>query len=438
MLTATGWTDRDWTAFYRVFSRDRWSVNALFDVVKRHLLQRMPSGVAAVAALDDTKLHKSGKHTPGVSYQRDPMSPAFHTNFIRAQRFAQISLSVPFAFGDPAAARSVPVHFRHVPPPPKPSRSASAEEWQHYRKRQRNENLSHAGVAMIASLRSDIDRLDDPARPLIITVDGSYSNRTVLRKLPERTILIGRIRKDTRLFHPPSVQPARGRKRLYGDRAPTPEQVRQDESIPWQPVRVFASGRIHECHLKVLQPLLWEAAGADKPLRLIVIRPLSYRLTARGRLLYRQPAYLICTDLSVPLDQLIQAYFCRWDIEVNHRDEKQLIGVGAAQVRSHQSVERAPAFAVAMYSLLLLAHGLTHGFDATASLTARPKWRTYSSSPRFRIPTGEMLDELRGRSAAAALDAQPNFTHFASRVARHLKLPKFSVSPAEAISYATQ
>lgn len=437
MLTAAGITDQDWSGFYRVFSRDAWKVSALFDISKQHLLARMPVGVPAVAALDDTKLHKSGRHTPGVSYQRDPMSPPFHTNFIRAQRFAQMSLSVPFAFGEPAPSRSIPVDFRHAPPPAKPPKSASDQEWSRYRQVQRTSNLSHAGLAMIASLRSDIDRIDDPNRRLIATVDGSYTNGTILRNVPERTTLIGRTRKDTRLFFPPSEQPARGRKRLYGDRAPTPEQVRLDDSIPWQTVRVFASGRVHDCEIKTVAPLLWETAGASRPLRLVVIRPLAYRLTKSSRLLYRQPAYLICTDVSLSLDQLVQAYFSRWDIEVNHRDEKQLIGVGHAQVRSEKSVERAPAFGVAMYSLLLVAHGLTHGFNTTENVNAVPKWRAGSSSPRFRIPTGEMLEEIRGRSSAAALVSQPNFTHFKERVAHHLKIPKSSISLADAIHYAT-
>lgn len=290
---------------------------------------------------------------------------------------------------------------------------------------------------MIQALRRDINEMDGPERPLITSVDGSYTNKTVLKNLPERTTLIGRIRKDARFYHLPADQPSRGRKRLYGERAPTPEQIRTDPSIPWQKVSVFATGRVHECEFKELSPVLWKKAGAAMPLRIIVIRPLAYRLTTSSRLLYRDPAYLICTDLSLPVDQLIQAYFWRWDIEVNHRDEKQLIGVGEAQVRSPKSVERAPAFAVAMYSLLLLAHGLTYGFDTTEAVTALPKWRAGSSSPRFRIPTGEMVDQIRGNSASKALDAQLNFDDFEARVARHMKLPKSQLTRAQALRYAT-
>ncbi|MCH8541897.1 MAG: hypothetical protein LAT58_14175, partial [Opitutales bacterium] len=48
---------------------------------------------------------------------------------------------------------------------------------------------------------------------------------------------------------------------------------------------------------------------------------------------YTQPAYLICTDPELPIEELLQQYIWRWDIEVNHRDEKTILGVGQAQVR---------------------------------------------------------------------------------------------------------
>jgi len=69
-------------------------------------------------------------------------------------------------------------------------------------------------------------------RQFVVSVDGSYTNRTVLKALPERTTLIGRIREDAELFHPPRAedQPAVGSKRRYGQAAPTPEPLRQDET----------------------------------------------------------------------------------------------------------------------------------------------------------------------------------------------------------------
>ena len=66
-------------------------------------------------------------------------------------------------------------------------------------------------------------------------------------------------------------------------------------------------------------------------MKLVIIRPLAYRLTKNSRLLYRQPAYLICTDTELEIEKLLQAYLWRWEIEVNFREQKTLLGCGQAQ-----------------------------------------------------------------------------------------------------------
>ena len=436
MLAAAGREQHDWSADYRVFSRGRFQPSDMFGLVEDRLLERLPPGQAVVTALDDTKCRKTGTKIPGVSYQRDPMSPPFHTNFIRAQRFAQLSMMMPLDVNAPAAARAFPVRFRHVPPPPRPGAKASAEQLAAYRQLQKTQNLSVSGAAIIRDCRSDLDSRAAAERPLIVSVDGSYTNQTVLKNLPERTVLIGRIRKDAKFSYPPSQQPVRGRRRSYGEAAPTPEALLKDDSIPWSKVRVWASGKHHDCEYKTICSIQWRKAGPSRLLRLIVIRPLGYRLTAQSRLLYRQPAYLICTDLDLPLQTAIQDYFWRWDIEVNHRDEKQLIGVGHAQVRSALSVELVPAFAVATYSMLMLAAAQTHGFDAAQPTFAVPRWRRSSVANQTRLTTGQMLAHLRRAQIDAPAGSLPNFDHFEDRLARHLKCSKSLLSTEQAIAYA--
>jgi hypothetical protein len=43
----------------------------------------------------------------------------------------------------------------------------------------------------------------------------------------------------------------------------------------------------------------------------------GYRLREGSKLLYRQPAFLICTDSTLSVQHLLQSYLWRWDIEVN-------------------------------------------------------------------------------------------------------------------------
>ncbi|EQD69975.1 hypothetical protein B1A_06544 [mine drainage metagenome] len=70
--------------------------------------------------------------------------------------------------------------------------------------------------------------------------------------------------------------------------------------------------------------------------------------------MYRDPAFLLTTDLVSPDKVLLQAYFDRWEIEVNHRDEKDLLGVDQAQVWSEEATWRVPQFQVAVYAMCSL------------------------------------------------------------------------------------
>jgi len=70
----------------------------------------------------------------------------------------------------------------------------------------------------------------------------------------------------------------KGRPRRYGPPAPTPEQILRDDSVPWIPVEAFAAGKLQTFKIKVVENLFWRKAGCDRPLRLLVIKPLGYRL----------------------------------------------------------------------------------------------------------------------------------------------------------------
>jgi hypothetical protein len=243
-------------------------------------------------------------------------------------------------------------------------------------------------------------------RQLLVSGDGSYTNRTVLRQLPERTTFLGRIRKDAKLslaLPPTGATRSGGRPRRYGAPAPTPEQVLHDDSVPVVKVRCFAAGEVRAIPVKVLRTVYWRKAGPDLPLLLVVVKPLGYRLRKGSKLLYRQPAFLICTDPQLDLQTLLQAYIDRWEIECNHRDEKSFIGVAQGQVWNPQAVARLPQFQVAIYSLLLLASILAYGFQRTAAYLPLPLWRRKSIRPSIL----DLLNLLRDQIFARLLQDKP-------------------------------
>lgn len=382
LISTSGSQFQDWTASYRLFSHLRLDPATLFSGIRAACLQQLPESAPLCISIDDSLLPKTGAKIPGVAWRRDPQGPPFQTNLIRAQRVLQFSLILPLS-DSPSAVRGIPIQFLHAPTPPKLRADASPEQKQQHRKLSDSLNLSTRALDQLALMQPGFGS----RRPIVLS-DARFTTHRFIKDLSADVTLIGRIRKDAKLFYPPHEQPARGRRRTYGPLCPTPNEIRVDDHVAWQIIPIHAAGADHDCRIKVVDEVRWVPAGA-KPLRLVIIAPLAYRPRKGGRLLYRDPAYLICNDLQWPIAKVVQFYFWRWDIEHNFHDEKTLLGVGQAQVRNTHACESLPAFQVAAYSLLLLAAAQSGNLD----LLPPPKWRLREKPER--ITTQRLIRNLR-------------------------------------------
>lgn len=383
----------DWSADYKLFSRSRWDEQALFGEIVPQLAAggHLESGLVAVA-WDDTAVPRSGRRIPGGQWMRDSMGPPFHVNLLWGQRFLQGSVLAPLYNQDQESSpRAVPVAFVEVPAVKKPGRRADEETWASYREAKKKHNLSVAAVAQFERMRADFDARGMERTTLLHTVDGSYMNRTTLACGFERAVLLGRVRKNARLCHP---APEGGR-RVYAKRKFTPEGVAADKRRKWRTVRVFHGGRFRRVRYKEVRRVLWQGGGRRRLLRLLVVAPVPYRTTKKGRTYYRQRAYLLCTDHDLDAQTLLQKYFDRWQIEYNHRDEKDILGVGESQVWSELSTPRVPVFKVAAYSQMLVSALNLHGPRRTDDYLPLPRWR----QPPGRASCQDMVNLMRSQVA---------------------------------------
>lgn len=460
IICTAGGQHVDWTADYRLYSKSRIESVDLFDPVIQAVERRLPEDQPLVVAVDDTLVRKTGPHIDGVAWRRDPLGPAFQTNLVRGQRYLQFSAAWPLecppqapsglgeqeqesgAGPDPSPASSdqvpasspekptpqdctpspsqarparlLPVAFCHTPGAPKlPSKSQDDAAAVALNKAERKRlSLTAQMLARLGELRQKV-----PAgRRIALVGDGSFTNAALLKGRPESVCYIGRIRRDAVLHYPPPAREpdAKGRKPTYGALAPTPEALRQDENVPWQTLEGFAAGRVHTFKVKMLENVVWRKGGPDCLVRVVVIAPLGYRLRAGGKLLYRQPAFLLCTDLQMNLQDVLQNYLWRWGIEVNHREEKCLIGTGEAQVRGKAANKHQPAMTVASYSLLWTAALQLAEESGPLSLLHAPKWREKNPAPSNGQPgTGALLRLLRSEYWQAVLRPS-HFRHFAA------------------------
>lgn len=377
-LCALGRSAQDWSADYKLFSRCRWRAEQLFQPVLDEHLQRYPRGPIFVA-VDDTKLRKTGKKIPGTGWQRDPLSPPFHVNFLYGLRFLQASLLFPHYHEGDYSPRAIPVRFQEAAVVKKPGKRASEEQLKEYKLLKQIKNLSTQTLELLRDLRTNLDERGGGERALLMVGDGSFCNKTIFRAQCPGVEWLARCRKDGRLcFAAPAAE-----RRKYAQEIFTPEQVRQNTERGWQRVQIHFGGKRRAVKYKEVQAVLWKRGSATRPLRLLVIAPVPYKLSKHSRTNYRQPAYFLSTDLTTSTKLLVQACFDRWQIEVNHRDEKDILGVGQAQVWATQSVPRHPALAVASYSMLLLAALREFGPGRTDNYVLQPRWRKESKRPSF-------------------------------------------------------
>lgn len=429
IIWTNGGQHKDWRADYFLFSRCVWDLAALFAPILQRVLAYCPGRFIGVA-IDDTRLRKTGLRIQQAFVQRDPLSPKYHVNFMLGIRFLQASVLVPLFRFSKAGARAIPIVFEEVSvvkrprrrrprkssgrnnqaakrkrkskaplakTVPKPEAKDAAlknnnapakqdasqkddlaeKEWKQYRAAQKIHNLSTHFVQLMSRLRTAFDAAGAAKKVLLLAVNNSFCNRTVFRTAVKGVELIARARKNAVLCR--RAEPRS--RRFYDTRKFTPEQVRLDESIAWKSTRLFYGGKWRKVEYKEIAGIYWQGGAQQRPLRLLVVKPTRYRKKKSGRYYYRQPAYLLTTVVKGTVRQLLQIYFDRWQIEVNHREEKDTLGVGQAQLRNFISVPKQPAFAVATYSALLLASLEAFGAERGKAYATLPKWRRRATRP---------------------------------------------------------
>lgn len=376
VIWTTGGSQRSWSAEYFLHSRCEWAPQRLFEPILERALPFCRGRLVGVA-LDDTRLHKTGRSIRQAFWQRDPLGPPFHVNLMLGLRFLQASLLLPLHRGGEVSARALPIRFEEVSRVKRPGKKATPEMKRAYEEARKRLNLSQRFVAAGFALRDALDQAGGGAKTLLLTGDGSFCNRTCFSEIPERSALLVRARRDASLCFPA----ADGSRRVYAIEKFTPEQVRQDETRPWKTAKIFYGGKRRKLRYKEVPGVLWQGGARRRPLRLIVVAPTPYRKSQSRKLYYRDPAYLLSSDLVSSARQLLQIYFDRWQIEVNHREEKDTLGVGQAQLWNATSVPKQPVLAVAAYSALLLASLIAFGPERGSAYAALPKWRRKAKRP---------------------------------------------------------
>ena len=355
LLVCLGVGDSDWSAWYRLFNRERLTIDELQHLLVKQLLTVVtPIEPVLAAVVDGTQLPRTSRAMPGCGYARQPRTPPWRRGIHLAQRYVGISVLLPrSAAGD---SRAVPVKWRllrteHTTP------MGDAPEI----------GESAGGVELIHWLRDRWDGLGRAQQPLLVLGDGAFSVAPVLANLPARTVLLARCAKNRALYALPTYRPhGRGRQPRYGARGPTP-QAMLHQGQGWRHFAFLVRGRQVTPRVHLSGP--WLVKGAPfSPVMLLVVHGVERgRGTTRRQ---RDPHFFLVSlqmtsedewDLLLPVDDLLAWAWQRWEVEVMHRELKSSFGLGEQQAFSDQGAATVIPWVIWVYALLILTGYLTWG-----------------------------------------------------------------------------
>ena len=248
------------------------------------------------------------------------------------------------------------------------------------------------------------------ARRIELAADSAYCNDTVMRGLPAFVVLLGAMRPDAVLTElPPERGPDRraGRPRKRGSVLAKPQALAQDARQHWKTCEATLYGKHRKVRYKDCFAQWYRACGT-RLLRIVVVKVDTGTLGLR---------VFFSTDAMLTVQQILEGYAGRWEIEVCFRNLKQMMGFADSSARKQAAVERTGPFVAFSYTVLVLWFAQRAHTTILAAPPLRP-WYTHKQGFSFAdvLRTAQRvlapLDVLDPANSLANLrKSSPSATH---------------------------
>jgi hypothetical protein len=386
--------------FYNFFSRSAWTVYDLAHHVAEAIVVRLNPRGLLYLVVDDTLLHKRGKHVYGLGWFRDAVaSTAKRVATASGNHWVVVALAIPL----PGTSKiyCLPIHAKlHLAGKNHPSEATLAKE-------------------MLQDVLGWF-----PDRKLVFIGDGAYSASNLLGDLDPRVTYVGVMRADAAIYDPAVPQQSkskRGPKAKKGPRLPNPKQAakkadgnrRGQGPWTWQTVKANAYGVTRKLRVLSFQAI-WPEVHGLLPILVVLVRdPLGKY----------EDKYLFTTDVDAEVSWVISTFSRRWAIEVAFKSSKQVMQIQAPHHWCRQSIEKLSPWVWLMQSVISLWY-ITEGRKLPLAQAARRRfgeWDTeWSLAHMLRILRAAILaNTISPKSATKAdlhqlLDTLENYLHLAT------------------------
>jgi hypothetical protein len=368
LLGALGIQNEDWSAWYRLFRRERFHEAAVNEVLFGETLRHVAPNNLYVIGGDGVPIWRDSRKMEGTSWLKCPRTPVWRPGIHRAQRFLKGRGLIP-----PEQGYSRAVVLQWLPALVEKAQRACHEavkDWP-------------AALTFIQWVRRLVDEAGRLAQIVLFLGEGSFDPLNLWKARPDRVVVWVRTAANRALYKLPGPPSKRGAPRKYGDRALTPDAWLKQRA-GWQTTTLTVRARQRRMVYRVEGPFIRRGAP-DCPLFLLVVRGQTWKRPAGRR--RRKPCFYLVNALEqnghwvlpLPAETLLFWAWQRWELEVAHREGKSGFGIGDKHCwNPHAAVASVP-WSAWLYSWLLLAAYRTWGFTHHPHTTSA--W--WSGAPRW-------------------------------------------------------
>jgi hypothetical protein len=334
-LRVTGLSmEKHFQNYHRILNRAKWSSLEASHILLGMLINAFAMLGPIIIGVDDTVERRRGDQIKAKGIYRDPVRSS-RSHFVKASglRWLSMMLLAPI----PWAGRTWALPFLTVLAP---------SERYYEGKARRHKKLTEWAWQMVLQVRRWL-----PNRQLILVADSSFAVIELLfhlTQLKKPVCAITRFRMDAALYEPAKSKPGqRGRPRKKGKRLPTLKQVAENPRTSWK------SFIVHEWYGEKKRKIeiasgtaVWFHCGHPAlPIRWVIVRDPQKRFKTQA---------LLCTDLHLSAEQIVQWFPRRWQVEVTFHEVRTHLGVETQRQWADLSILRITPALLNLFSIVAL------------------------------------------------------------------------------------
>ena len=324
--------------YHRVLSRAVWSSLEASHILLGLLISAFAISGPIILGLDDTIERRRGAKIKAKGIYRDPVRSS-HGHFVKASglRWLSLMLLAPI----PWAKRVWALPFLTILAP---------SERYYTGKVRKHKKLTEWAYQMVLQVRRWV-----PKRLLVVVADSSFAVIDLLwqlRQLENPICMITRFRMDAALYEPANNVPGRkGRPRKKGKRLLTLEKVAENKNTRWKCLTVQEWYGEKQRLIEITSDMaVWYHSGQPAlPIRWVIVRD--------PKKIFKTQA-LLCTDVNISAEQIIQWFVRRWQVEVTFHEVRTHLGVETQRQWADLSILRSTPALLGLFSLVTLLANL--------------------------------------------------------------------------------